>query len=78
LFKPLSRLFWLRSHFSQLLFILSGMQIFHNYIRPHQALKDKTPAEVAGIKVEGDNKWMTLIQNATKEKRSQAPSDRKE
>jgi hypothetical protein len=32
------------------------MQIFHNYIRPQQALKGKTPAEGAGIKVEGDNK----------------------
>lgn len=28
--------------------ILSGMQIFHNHIRPHQALKGKTPAEMAG------------------------------
>jgi transposase-like protein len=44
--------------------ILEGYQIFHNYIRPHMALKGKTPAESAGIKVEGENKWMTLIQNA--------------
>jgi transposase-like protein len=44
--------------------ILEGYQIFHNYIRPHQALHGKTPAEAAGIKVEGDNKWITLIQNA--------------
>jgi hypothetical protein len=48
--------------------ILSGMQIYHNYIRPHQALKGKTPAEVAGIKVQGENKWLTLIQNASKVK----------
>jgi hypothetical protein len=47
--------------------ILSGVQIFHNYIRRHQALKGKTPAELAGIKVEGENKWLTLIQNATKQ-----------
>jgi hypothetical protein len=46
--------------------ILTGMQIFHNYIRPHEALKGKTPSEVAGIKVEGENKWLTLIQNASK------------
>jgi proteasome lid subunit RPN8/RPN11 len=26
----------------------------------------KTPAEVCGIKVEGENKWITLIQNASK------------
>jgi len=31
------------------------------------SLDGKTPSEVAGIKVEGDNKWMTLIQNATKQ-----------
>ena len=26
-----------------------------------------TPAEKCGIKVEGENKWVTLIQNAKKE-----------
>jgi transposase-like protein len=46
--------------------ILSGMQIYHNYIRPHMALKGKTPAEVAGIEIQGDNKWLTLIQNASR------------
>jgi len=45
--------------------ILKGLQIFHNYMRPHQALKGKTPAEVAGIEVLGENKWLTLIQNAS-------------
>ena len=34
--------------------ILSGMQIYHNYVRPHMALKGKTPSEAAGIKVEGE------------------------
>jgi hypothetical protein len=43
---------------------LTGMQIYHNYVRPHEALKGKTPNEVAGIKVEGEDKWLTLIQNA--------------
>jgi hypothetical protein len=27
----------------------------------------KTPADLAGIKVEGENKWLTIIQNAAKE-----------
>jgi len=45
--------------------ILNGMQIYHNFVRPHEALKGKTTAEVAGIKVEGENKWLTLIQNAS-------------
>ena len=46
--------------------ILSGMQIYHNFVRPHEALKGQTPSEAAGIKVEGSDKWMTLIQNASK------------
>ncbi|WP_245871566.1 DDE-type integrase/transposase/recombinase [Candidatus Nitrosotenuis aquarius] len=46
--------------------ILTGYQIYHNYVRPHMALEGKTPADMAGIKVEGNNKWITLIQNAKK------------
>jgi hypothetical protein len=49
--------------------ILIGYQIFHNYIRPHMGLEGKTPAEVCGIRVEGENKWATLIQNARCENR---------
>ena len=45
--------------------ILKGYQIFHNYIRPHQGLNGKTPAEACGITVEGKSKWKTLIQNAS-------------
>jgi transposase-like protein len=48
--------------------ILSGYQIFHNYIRPHEGLNGKTPAEACGITIEGKNKWLTLIQNASKKK----------
>ena len=50
--------------------ILSEMQIFHNYIRPHMGLDVKTPADLAGIQVEGENKWLTLIQNASQKKES--------
>jgi putative transposase len=46
--------------------ILQGYQLFHNYIRPHEALDGKTPAEACGITIEGQNKWVTLIQNASK------------
>ena len=45
--------------------ILKGYQIFHNYLRPHEGLDGKTPAEACGIEVQGDNKWVTLIQNAS-------------
>jgi len=44
--------------------ILKGMQIYHNFIKPHESLDGKTPAEACGIQVNGENKWMTLIQNA--------------
>ena len=44
--------------------ILAGCQLSHNYIRPHMGLEGKTPAEFAGIKIVGENKWLTLIQNA--------------
>jgi transposase-like protein len=52
--------------------ILSGMRLYHNFVKPHMALDGKTPAEVAGIKVKGENKWITIIQNA-----SQISKDRK-
>jgi transposase-like protein len=48
--------------------ILTGYQIFHNYIRPHMGLNGQTPAEKCGIEIEGENKWKTIIQNAIKNK----------
>ncbi|MGI0018931.1 MAG: hypothetical protein ACREAY_00510 [Nitrososphaera sp.] len=45
--------------------ILKGYQIFHDRIREHDALEGKTPGEMAGIEIRGNNKWMTLIQNAS-------------
>jgi putative transposase len=46
--------------------VIAGYQIYHNYIRPHESLDGKTTAEAAGIQIEGNNKWLTLIQNASK------------
>ena len=46
--------------------ILEGYRIFHNHVRPHMALNHKTPGQLAGIEVQGDNKWLTLIQNASR------------
>jgi putative transposase len=49
--------------------ILRGMQLFHNFVRPHMGLENEiTPTEAAGIKVEGENKWLTIIQNAAYDK----------
>lgn len=45
--------------------ILQGMQVYHNYIRPHEGLGGKTPAEACGIEIKGENKWIILIQNAS-------------
>jgi hypothetical protein len=33
--------------------ILTGYQLFHSYIRSHQGLEGKTPAEACGITTEG-------------------------
>jgi len=56
--------------------ILDGHQIFHNYMRPHMALGGQTPSDCAGIKVKGDNRWLTLIQNASRARRIRTPSPR--
>ena len=48
---------------------LKGYQLYHNFIRPHEALKGKTPAEACGIVIEGNDKWKTLIENASKKDR---------
>lgn len=45
--------------------ILKGYQIYHNFVRTHESLMGRTPADLAGIEVKGDNKWLTLIQNAS-------------
>lgn len=37
---------------------------FYNCIRRHMALDGKTPAEAAGIIIQGANPWATLIKNA--------------
>jgi len=46
--------------------IFDGYQLYHNYVRPHMSLDNQTPADKAGIKIKGKNKWITLIQNASR------------
>jgi transposase-like protein len=53
--------------------VLKGYQLYHNYVRPHEALNGKTPAEACGITIEGQDKWKTIIQNASNTK-SKLPS----
>jgi transposase-like protein len=54
--------------------ILQGYQIFHNYIREHEGLDGKTPSEACDLKVNGANKWVTLIQNASHHPTLNTPS----
>ena len=46
--------------------IITGIKLYHNYIRPHMSLDGDTPADRSGIEIKGDNKWLTIIQNASK------------
>lgn len=46
--------------------MFDGYQMYHNFSRPHMGLEGQTPAEKCGIMIGGDNKWITLIQNASK------------
>lgn len=43
--------------------IIEAMRIHYNFIREHSRL-GKTPAETCGIKIEGENKLLTIIQNS--------------
>lgn len=48
--------------------IIPMNQIYYNFIRPHMGLDGITPAEMAGVGIEGDNRWMGLIAKSTKRK----------
>ena len=49
---------------------ITGIQLHHNFIKPHISLDGDTPALRAGIEVRGSNKWKTIIENATIENRN--------
>jgi transposase-like protein len=40
--------------------LAEGQRIHYNFVKPHLALEGQTPAQVAGIGVEG-NKWLALL-----------------
>jgi transposase-like protein len=44
--------------------LAEGARIHYNFVKPHAALEGQTPAERAGVGVEGENKWLTLLKNA--------------
>ena len=45
--------------------LIGGYQAFYNYTKKYIGLGGLTPAEASNIKVQGLNKWKTLIQNAS-------------
>ena len=38
--------------------------LHHNFFRPHLGIDKRTPAEAAGITIQGEDKWITFIHNA--------------
>lgn len=44
--------------------IVEGHRLFYNFIKPHESLNGKTPSEEAGITIEGDNKWLSLMKTS--------------
>ena len=53
--------------------IIQGMKLWYNFSKEHGGLGgDVTPSEAALIKVDGDNKWKTIIQNASLYKENSA------
>ena len=44
--------------------ILEGYTVHYNFVRPHQSLKGKTPAQASGINMKSD--WHLLVKEATK------------
>jgi len=44
--------------------------LYYNFIKPHESLDGKTPSEEAGITIEGNNKWLTLMRKSIQYNRS--------
>jgi len=46
--------------------MLKGWFVHYNFVRPHQSLGGKTPAEAAGVNLNLNDGWGDLIELATK------------
>ena len=44
--------------------LAEGHRIYHNFVEPHMTLEGQTPAQVAGVGVEGENKWLELLKKS--------------
>ena len=45
--------------------LIGGLKTYYDYTKNHELLNGKTFAEEALVEVDGRNKWITLIQNAS-------------
>lgn len=44
--------------------LAEGARIHYNFVKPHQALAGQTPAEVAGVGIDSENKWRELLRKS--------------
>lgn len=44
--------------------LAEGQRIYYNFVKPHMALENQTPAERAGVGIVGKNKWNELLESA--------------
>ncbi len=44
--------------------LAEGQRIHYNFVKPHMALQGQTPADAAGVGVNGKDKWMSLLREA--------------
>ncbi len=44
--------------------LAEGARIHYNFVKPHMALENQTPAQVAGVGMNGKNKWMELLEKS--------------
>ncbi len=50
--------------------LAEGQRVHYNFVKPHMALENQTPADAAGIGVEGKDKWMELLKKSLELKKS--------
>jgi len=48
--------------------VFKGFRAYYNFVRPHMALDNYTPAEMAAIPIQlGTNRWLDLIRQAARQ-----------
>jgi hypothetical protein len=53
--------------------LMDGMRLYYNFLKPHSALNEKTPAQKANIGLD-EEKWMSLIRKASQHQKFQTSS----